>query len=650
MASAEADGGADLPRLTRLVRAVGLLALEAVSLGLAVWSVSSRDEIPAYVIHNQLAPDARIRLGIILLGSLAVTTIAALLWIGLRRTRGLDDIELLSRKAAPLSTTGLLPFLFDWRLWAGRDVVFLVLVAIFGFGTRAAVRFAYDPKPQVGRNARLSDMWPTVTVVSGAIAYAAYFSMITVTNHRNLGTASFDLGLEDNLMWNLTFGGRLFRSTPFSGPAGASHFGHHATLFSFVLAPVYRLIPGPETLLVIQCLVVGAAAIPFYLYARRHLAPWQAATISFAYLLYPPLHGANLYDFHYLTLGIFFLWLLLWAIETDRRLLGISAALLTISLREDVAACAAVLGAFLVLSGSRPRAGLWLMCVGAGYFAVMKILVMPLFEGGQQSFVGQYSGLLPSGRSDYGALLETALANPPFTAGVVLQWDKIVYFLQIMVPVLFLPLRRPMGLLFCLPGFFFTLLSTGYWPLYSILFQYTSYWTAFVFIGVVFSLQRVPVETREVEHVAWLAGVLCASLATSYLYGTVLQHNTLRGGFHAETTAADLRNRSDLRDLIREIPREAKVVASETLVPHVSTRANAYTLRLGLYDADYLLFQAPPIPAERKAIVEALSTNAFGVIAERGEMILAKRGHATEKNAEVVESLSAQMHADSTTP
>jgi uncharacterized membrane protein len=201
-------------------------------------------------------------------------------------------------------------------------------------------------------------------------------------------------------------------------------------------------------------------------------------------------------------------------------------------------------------------------------------------------------------------------------------------------------LRRPIGLLLCLPGFFFTLLSTGYWPLYSTWFQYTSYWTAFLFIGLVVALEHVGAQSSDfkshLRQSSWLGGLVAASLACTFLYGAVLQRNTFRSGFRIETTDADREQRENLRVLIAQIPPDAKVVASENLVPHISSRANAYTLRFAIYDADYLLFQLPPIALERDHLVEALATNTFGVVDDRGQIVLAKRGQPAGKNAAVL--------------
>ena len=302
-----------------------------------------------------------------------------------------------------------------------------------------------------------------------------------------------DLGLEDNLMWNLShWKTPLFRSTPFDGPVG-THLRNHATLFSFLMAPVYRLAPGAETLLVIQAVLMGAAAIPLHLFARRRLPPWLATLVAFLYLLYPPLHGANLYDFHYLPLGVVFLWTVLYAVDARRWVLAVVAALVAISVREDVAFCVGVLGVLLLVIDEVPWFGLALAVVAGGYFLLMKLAIMPHFGigHGEESFVRQYEGFVPpGGHKNFGAILETIFGNPGFIANTVLDHDKLQYVLLLLVPLLFLPVTRPIAALLVVPGFVFTLLSTGYEPLYRITFQYTSYWTAFFFIGLVLALER----------------------------------------------------------------------------------------------------------------------------------------------------------------
>src|SRR5207253_4495992 len=120
---------------------------------------------------------------------------------------------------------------------------------------------------------------------------------------------------------------------------------------------------GP--LLFTQALLIGAAAVPLFLSSRRHLPPWMACAIAVGYLLYPPVHGANLYEFHYVPLGAFFLWTTLYLFETHRDRWAIVTTILALSVREDIGpAAVSVLGMYLLLSGKRPRAGATLAVVG----------------------------------------------------------------------------------------------------------------------------------------------------------------------------------------------------------------------------------------------------------------------------------------------
>ncbi len=655
MGSSDEHGLEFFPALTRAARAIGLAGLECVSAGFTVWLLFSREVLPGYFHDNRLIEGQRrivfIDLGVALAVGAAFAA-AVLFWKG---RAGLEILERLARRLAPLVLVWLIPFVFDRRLWVDEDLLVLPIVVAGAWGLVAALRTRWETAPAFPA---LAGLWtrvrprlalvastasrlasPLVVVSLGAAAYGVYFSWFTINNHRNLHTHGYDLGIFDNLMWHVLRPEiPLLRSTPAMGPTG-THFGRHATLFAYVIAPIYAILPHPETLLVLQALVLGAAAIPLFLYAKRHLPPWTAAIVAWAYLVYPPLHGGNLYDFHFLSLGPFFLWLTLYAVESKKGALTVLAVVSSLLMREDVAACLAVVGLFLLLSGTAARtarAGALIATAGGSYFLLMKFVLMPrLGPTDTAPFLIQYMGLVPGDDGGMGGVLKTVAGNPAFTANVVLTREKVTYCLELFAPVLLLPLTRPIGFLLVLPGFFFTLLSTGYVPLYETCFQYTSYWTAFVFIGVVVALEhggkaRFPGDRSGlVRRRSLVAGLVAASLAGTYLGGAILNREDVRGGFDRMTfgtTDAELRNRADLAALIAQIPPDGKVVASDHLVPHVSGRDYAYTLNQGLYDADWLLFQTTFIGDEKRNALQALTEDSFGVIDDRGGLVLAKRG------------------------
>ncbi len=648
------------PRLSAGLSGVGVILLAGFSIGLGLWELWFSASLYDFVVSNR--PAREHGHGPVVFGLAGAAGLFLLAFALLSRRRLAGDgraILQLARRLSPAVLAGLLPLMFRWRLWqGGREVVFLLLVLVLVFGTQKLLQLALASPPVFGRprfvarafsdSAELrrwsARFLPFVIVLAAAAGYAAFFGYHTVVHHRNVLSSSLDLGLEENVIWNALHSGALFRSTPYGGPGG-NLVGEHAAYLSYVIAPFYAMHQSAETILILQAMLIGGAAVPLYLVARKYLSPWLSCLVAIWYLFYPPLHGSNLYDFHYPPLAPFFLCFTLYFVLARRTVLAFIFAVLTLSVREDISIGLVIFGLFLMVTNRRARAGLLLAAAGAAYFVAMKMVIMPLQRGGQEAFIHQYAALVPEGSRGFSGVMKTVLGNPVFTLGVLLDRDKLVYLLEIFLPLAFFPLRRAVGLLCCVPGFLFTLLSTGYRPLYQISFQYTAHWTAYLFIAVIANLAWLGREASRrgpagaVWKRAWVAAISLAVLVTSYQLGAILQHNAARGGFgvyHFGTTSEDRERRRTVHELIAMVPAKAKIVSSETIVPQISNRAFSYTLRMGIADADYLLFNLPPGGDERTKVLEVLPQGTFGVVAESGQFVLAKRGHSTDLNSGVV--------------
>ena len=327
---------------------------------------------------------------------------------------------------------------------------------------------------------------------------------------------------------------------------------------------------------------------------------------------------------------------------------------MALSVREDIGgAGVAVLGAYLLISGERPKAGLILAVVGGLHFCLLKMVFMPLVLGGE-SFITFYKDLEPAGQQNFGGVVKTVFGNPFYTLHTLLERDKLLYLLQYFVPLAFIPLKRPIILLLVIPGFFFTVLSTGYAPLIQTSFQYTFYWTVFLFIGLVYVLdrRRAP-RLTDSEYLAHrraaLFALVCAMVPVSYQSGAIFQHHTAKGGFSVynfETTPHDLVDRQTFREIVRLIPPRASISASDNLVPQISNRPVAYTLRFSVFDAEYILFFSDPgriDGSEKSRVIEALVSGDFGVVDVRPPFAVAKRGYSTELNDRVLMPWGARM-------
>lgn len=579
-------------------------------------------------------------------GLLCSLSVAGYLWA--RRARdAFDRACRLTRRLCPLLVAPVLVFLLNWRTLQKHHLVLLSAILLVALLFERLVRVSLNAefalpfrlRSRLASGLRRAPRWvPMALALALAVGFAVYVGYYTLLHHSRLQTQSFDLAIFDNLMWNL-LRGEWFKAAPVLGRTG-SHIQYHATFGAYLLAPLYALHQSAQTLLVIQAVLAAATIVPIYLLARRRLADdWLGLAMAFAYALYAPIHGPLFYDFHFLTTAPVFVCWTLYFFETGRIWGLVCTGIIALLWREDVSATLAAAALFYLLSGKRP---LWAL-VGGGvatlYFGVVKFVVMPLHQapGAGATFLWCFDELVPAGEHGFAAVLQTAALNPIFTLRHVLTEDKLVYTAQLLSPVVLMPLRHPRTWILLLPAAMFTLLSTGCAPLIDIGLQYTAHWAPFVFLGTIVVLGdwRARSETRP-HALAGVCAVLLASVLVSYHFGAIFQHHTFRGGFRKvefTVTPKDRAARADLDALVAMIPEDASVAATETEAPHVSNRADCFTLRVGFRNADYLLVNLDEVRQKgtsRDFLLKALRSDKYFVLEHRGRFVLWKRGAGPE--------------------
>jgi uncharacterized membrane protein len=660
------DHGESQSTLASSARSLGLLGAGGASLGFALAVAVTPGSLTQYFEANQLPSHARQIFLALMLGCAAVAVLVGAAYVATNYTDTavVRRLSHATRRWAPLYLVGFLALLFRWEAWRGHDLPFLALVAVFGLAAWAAVMSAMRAGPfaweeRLGLRLRhlrqaIEDRFPRffpglplALVVAGAIGYACYFGYYTYCFYYSL-RSGYDLGIYDSLLWNMLHGGSFFKTPPWAGP-GRSHFGNHAEFFAYAILPFYALRQNGGTLLVIQAAFLGSAAIPLYLLARKHIDSWPACVLALSYLLYPALHGENLFEFHFLPFGPCVLWWAWYFLESRKDGWAALFVLLTLTVREDVSSWVAVLGAYFLLSGRRPKAGLLVAVIGTLWCFTLKFVAMPHIGGGE-SFTDIYKDLIPPGGRGFGSVVLTVLGNPAFTMSTLAETNKLIYMLQILLPLAFLPFRRSIGLLLCIPGFFFTVLSTQYGPLVSINFQYSAHWIAFLFPGVALGIEWMnaravawPPRTGPVVKPEWaaLVALLCLAAPVSYQYGAVFQQHNSWGGPIKYVFGVDAQGKSRhqaAEKLVRQLPPRAKVSASGFTTPYISNRPDAYNMTLGVFDAQYIFFPSEAgdfIVDERATVTRLLQNEDFGVVAIEPPFALAKRGYSKDLNAKL---------------
>jgi uncharacterized membrane protein len=653
MIELEQPRSVEASRLASLAKAVAGLTLVGATVG---WSlaVSGRANSAFLLQNTLLKPDRQaIVLGIAAGSALCVMfSLATLIW---RRWDAVRIIERCAIAAAPAAVVAFLPVMLQPTVWFRTPMPFLTLLAVLVLALERILRawFAeFGPGLSAlatwhhGRFAlRLQRFLPMSLVLLAASAFAAFVYHFSVQQHQRLNTAAYDLGIYDNLMY-VALEGHPFRSTVLLGPDGPSYLVGHAEFAMLLFTPFYWLWPKAEMLLMLQALALGFAAVPLYLFARTQLPRGAAVLLAFCYLLYAPLHGSCFYDFHWLPITIIFQFTLYFSIATRKTWLFVICYVILTLLREDVSVGLTVLGLFLLLSGIRPKLGLTMAICSAVSFVGIKFGIM-LYAGPFFFPSLIYGQLVASGESDFGSVVRTIITNPAYLVNTLLDPKKLNYFLHLMAPLAFLPLRRWLLVVLISGATVFTFLTTAYEPTISINFQYPAHWIPYLFAATVLLLNQLSKAVDgALRRRAALGAIAFGVVTHSYVYGAVLQHETYVGGFLPvpyKITQAEKDTYAALRKIAARIPQQASVAATDMEVPHVSNRYSIFTLRTHHGDAEYLLVNRNSVASDTRNILkDAVSRNDYGLIATEAPFYLFKRGAVSDDTDKAFQQLGVK--------
>ena len=589
----------------RFLVGVSWLAASAASLCFCI-NLVFVDDRAALWATNQLEPTQRRIFVITLLASALLPLVVASLAIArLSLGRVTAVVWRWGHRLSPIALLAPIAPLLDRASFIGTPITSLSYMLLIGvsaaaIGTRCLERgFATGVTPSVKRPRSLAPSALTVVVCFSLFAHFAFYSLL---RHHQMQSDAYDLAIFDNMMWHLTHG-EGFASTPAFGPEG-NHLHRHTTFGAVLLVPFYAIWPRAETLLVLQAAFAASTPLPIYLLGRRLLGnPWLGFFFALCYALYAPTHGATFYDFHFLTMAApLFSWVFFLSFTANTRALAVMTAL-TLAWREDTGAVLAFAGIVLWLAGIHRRRTLTFVVVSAVYFALVKFVLMPLGDS-HSSYSGYFANLKAPGVGGFWSVIETALTNPLYVFSEVFDRRRLVYVLQLFVPLLFFPLRDRTTWLAFIPATVFTLMASRQ-PLFEIYFQYTAYWAPTVFLCLFLVLRRRFVQTSQSQAlVASTAAILLTTLLTSFYFGSVFKSPTMRGGFRAisyEWTEKDEARLRAFRELTRQIPAEASTASTSRETPHLSNRRQAYHIVAGHFDADYIVVRHDEVRGRSEA-------------------------------------------------
>lgn len=424
----------------------------------------------------------------------------------------------------------------------------------------------------------LSDRAARLFTAAAMAAYAVGFAALSLVRHRALLTGVWDLGYYAQLTWQLA----QFQS-PRSSVWHDAPWGNHATFILAVAAPFLRWAPDPATLLVLQSLVLSLGAIPAYILGRRVWGtPLSGLVVTAAYLLYPPLQFANLFDFHADAFATPILLAAFAALFAGRVGWALTWAALLMLVKEDMALVAACFGLYVAVVHRRPI-GFALASVAATAFGLLVWIVIPGWI--QTPYFALFNRWLHLGRTPLELVLSPVL-QPAAFFGTLLQLERWGYLALLVVPLAGLPLLAPEVLAVGLFPLASNLLSSAEGQ-YTIRAHYTAALTAILVVATVVGGRRVHAwsERTEASRNCVLGGLVATMTVASFSFSPMPWS---RDAF-ARKQFWNAAPRQGLSRLAAVVPPDASVSAANHLGAHFASRR---TLRLfpdGWETADVVL-------------------------------------------------------------
>jgi uncharacterized membrane protein len=414
-----------------------------------------------------------------------------------------------------------------------------------------------------------------------AFAYFVTYSALSVLRHLTFHSFGPDLGIFDQVFWNTTQGRFLESTMSLAQPAPHSYLGDHFSPIYLVLLPAYALVRRPETLLVIQTLLLALGVVPIYLLARLKLEPGFLRLVwGLVYFLFLPVAFINLFDFHELALVVLPLGLAIYFLERGQLVPFVTSLLVTFLVKEELPLVGVAFGVYLLLARRNLRWGLGVLAGSIAAFVVIVKLLIPAFAG---SLYAAFAGRITYRYAELGTtpqeIITNAFTHPVRDLRIIFQPQKLKFLIGIFGPVLGLSAISGFAVILVLPTLALLLLS-NYPPQYAFTSHYSAPLIALVIGTSIIGFARL--------RTSWQPPVALAVLASSLTFSVLFGDLPFSRHFDRQMFMTEPRYTAFAGELAR-IPSSASVAAENNLTPHLSQRRLIYNLEYeGPQDAEYL--------------------------------------------------------------
>ena len=456
-----------------------------------------------------------------------------------------------------------------------------------------------------GRN-----LYLIVTVL--AVFMTALTAFVSIARHLCYSSSTFDLGIFAQMYEYMSYD--LTQNTTLERNELLSHFAVHFSPVYYLLLPFYALFPSVEFLLTAQAAICFSGVIPLVLLCRR----WKHSetvtlALSIVFLIFPAFSGGLFYDFHE---NAFLVPLLLWALYflEKNSTPGIAVcAVLILCVKEDAGLYVIFMALYALFNKSiKWYNSVMLLIMGITGFIGITSLVDAIGEGIK---VSRYNIFLTGDQDSLTDVVINVVKNPFFFFTKLLNEEKLLFLLQMLLPLMFLPLRtRKLSDWMLVAPLVIVHLASDYAYQADIHYQYV-FGTGVLLVFLCAKNLRYCKEKTKTAAAAALAGIviLTGSMGGKYEFIGALWKN------HSEITATDR--------TLAQIPDDAVVFSTTYFTPHLARCRELYMYPV-IYGIDTSI-QPDYVVLDHRSGLLAEYDEVYSLWLAQGYQVVGYEGYAT---------------------
>ena len=320
-------------------------------------------------------------------------------------------------------------------------------------------------------------------VIIAFVILSAYWIFMLWTRLKSYYAPGFDMGIFMQAYDNMIDPAHGFQPiTTCERGCELTHFAVHFSPILYLLMPFCFFLDIGAVLVSAQIILVLSGVFPMFLICRQlKLSNVKTTVISFLYLLYPAMSSGSFYDFHE---NAFLAPLILWTLYFSHKkkwyntLLMFVFALLVLAVKEDAAIYVAFIALYMILGRRRYIAGAFMFALSVAYFffaiAMIAYFQQGMALGAEGNMLGSRFAHIIGAGAGFSELIKVLILNPSLYIVKSLNINKLIYILNMLLPLAFLPIitRKPSRWILLGPLYILNIVP-DYSPQHDIGYQYS---------------------------------------------------------------------------------------------------------------------------------------------------------------------------------